>query len=409
MSKKKLFLLAFMLPLLCMGGGYQVNLMGNRYIGMGHIGTSLALDAGTIFFNPGNMGFVSSKFSFTGGISGIKSYNEFRYTSPSTVTASTDNPISPPFTVFGMGKINDKMALGLGIYTPFGSSVNWDDNWAGKYLVQKISLKTILVQPTFSYKISDKIGIGAGLVFAYGKVDLRRALPVSDTTGIEGQARLKGHTTNWGFNAGIAFHPTEDLSIGLSYRSKVNMNVKNGDATFTVPSSVSSNFPSPNSFDASVPLPANWNLGISYRFSDKLLVGADVNFVQWKAYDSLVFDFQNNTSSLSDSRNPKNYKNSFIFRLGGQYEVTEKFWVRAGGYYDISPVKSQYMAPETPDANRVGLSAGLSFFPVKGLSVDASFLFVDEMKREASYAPANFGGTYKSLAYIPGIGVTYNF
>jgi long-chain fatty acid transport protein len=36
-------------------------------------------------------------------------------------------------------------------------------------------------------------------------------------------------------------------------------------------------------------------------------------------------------------------------------------------------------------------------------------LFVNELKRTAIYQPANFGGTYKSYAYVPGIGLTYNF
>jgi long-chain fatty acid transport protein len=411
MSKNLIIALALLIiiPLSSKAGGYQVNLMGIRYIGMGHIGTSLYMDAGSIFFNPGNLIFVRSKVSITGGVSGIWAYSAFRNASPSLSEARTDNPVSPPFTLFAAYKLNEKLSAGIGVYTPFGSAVKWGDTWIGRYLVQDIALTTALVQPTLSYKINDKIGIGAGLVFAYGKVDLNRALPVSDSTGQEGHVNLKGHATNWGFNAGIAFHPTDKLSIGLSYRSKVNMNVKNGSADFTVPSSLSANFPASNTFNASVPLPANVNFGISYQATEKLLVGLDVNFVQWKAYDSLIFDFKTNTSSLPDSRNPKKYKNTFIFRAGGQYEICKKLIARAGAYFDNTPTRSQYFSPETPDANRIGLSAGLSWLPADRLSIDLSFLFVNELKRTATYAPANFGGTYKSLAYIPGIGLTYNF
>jgi long-chain fatty acid transport protein len=411
MSKKIIITLTLfiMIPFWSKAGGYQVNLVGIRYIGMGHIGTSLSMDAGCIFFNPGNLGFLKSKVSITGGVSGIWSYTAFRNESPSLTQAKTNNPVAPPFTLFASYKLNEKLSAGIGVYTPFGSSVRWQDNWTGRYLIQNISLKTVLVQPTLSYKITDKIGIGAGLVFAYGNVNLKKGVPVSDTSGQEGQAHLKGHATNWGFNAGIAFHPTEKLSIGLSYRSKINMNVKNGSADFSVPTSLSSSFPANNTFNASVPLPANLNLGVSYQISDKLLVGVDVNFVKWNVYDSLIFDFKTNTSSLSDSRNPKEYKNSFIFRAGGQYEISKKLIARAGGYFDNTPTRSQYFSPETPDANRIGFSAGLSWKPAERLSIDLSFLFVNELKRTAIYQPANFGGTYKSYAYVPGIGLTYNF
>lgn len=407
MSKKLLVFLALMVPLLVHGGGYQVNLVGIRYSGMGHIGTSLSLDAGSIFFNPGNMGFVPSRFSFTGGVSGIISYNRFRYNAPSTTVASTDNPLSTPFTLFGMGKIKDKWAVGLGIYTPFGSAVHWDDNWVGRYLIQRIALKTILFQPTVSYKISDKIGIGGGVVFAYGNVDLRRAVPLTSVSGEEAGVRLKGSTTNWGFNAGISVRPTEDLSIGFSYRSKINMKVKDGTAEFRVPSTLTGNFPPNTTFDASIPLPANWNLGVSYQISEKLLVGADVNFVQWNAYDSLIFEF--GPATIPDSRSPRLYENTLIFRLGGQYTVCKKIQLRAGAYFDNTPVNDQYLSPETPDGDRIGLSAGLSFFPAEGFSIDASFVFINQLESDGNFSPENFGGTYKTFAFIPGIGVTYNF
>jgi long-chain fatty acid transport protein len=407
MSKKLLLFLSLLIPLLSFGGGYQVNLVGIRYSGMGHIGTSLSLDAGSIFFNPGGLGFIPSKFSFTGGVSGIKSYNLLRYNSPSITEARTDNPLGTPFTLFGAARINDKWSAGIGVYTPFGSAVQWEDDWAGKFLVQRIDLKTILVQPTVSYKISDKIGIGGGIVFAYGKVDFKRALPLSDPSGQQSNVHLKGSTTNWGFNAGLTLKPTEEFSIGFSYRSKINMKVKDGSANFTVPASLSANFPSNTTFNASIPLPANWNLGISYKVSDKFLIGADVNLVQWQAYDSLIFEF--NPSTVPSSRSPRKYENTFIFRLGGEYTLCKKLLVRAGAYFDNTPVQKEYFSPETPDSDRIGLSAGLSLMPTERLSIDASFVYINQLKRDATFAPANFGGTYKSVAYIPGIGITYNF
>lgn len=401
------FLILLIIPLGVKAGGYQVNLVGIRYIGMGHIGTALSRDAGTIFYNPGNLSFLKDKCSITGGVSAVWAYTAFRK-SGSDYTAETTSPVSPPFSLFGSYKINDKIAVGLGVYTPFGSTVKWEENWAGKYLVKDISLRTICIQPSASYAITEKISIGAGLVIANGKVELNKAVPLNSAEMESGNAKLEGSTTNVGFNAGIGFKATEELSLGFSYRSRINMNVEGGDATFTVPSSVESNFPN-TTFDATLPLPANWNLGAAYQFTDKLMVGLDVNYVQWSAYDSLIFDFKDNTSSLTDSRSPKEYKNTFIFRVGGEYKASDKLTARLGGYYDNSPVDKDRMSPETPDANRMGLSAGLSYSPVEKLSIDASFLFVNEFKRTASYEPENFGGVYKSLAYIPGIGLSYNF
>jgi long-chain fatty acid transport protein len=85
-------------------------------------------------------------------------------------------------------------------------------------------------------------------------------------------------------------------------------------------------------------------------------------------------------------------------------------WViRAGAYYDPTPVPTDYLDPMLPSSNEIGLTCGLSVYPVKGLSIDAAFEYLMGTKRTDTYEPANFAGTYLSTFYIPGIGLTYNF
>jgi long-subunit fatty acid transport protein len=62
-----------------------------------------------------------------------------------------------------------------------------------------------------------------------------------------------------------------------------------------------------------------------------------------------------------------------------------------------------------PSSDEIGLTCGLSVYPIKGLSIDAAFEYLFNTKRSGSYSPANFSGTYASVFYIPGIGLTYNF
>jgi long-chain fatty acid transport protein len=106
---------------------------------------------------------------------------------------------------------------------------------------------------------------------------------------------------------------------------------------------------------------------------------------------------------------PTLYKNRLIARVGAQYFASKMFTVRIGGYYDPSPVQTDYLNPQTPSANQMGLTCGLSVYPVKNLSIDLSFLYVMGQQREGQYSPDNFKGIYKTDAYAPGIGLTYNF
>jgi len=388
-----------------LAGGYQVRLQGQKQTGIGLIGTPFALGASSIFYNPGSLSFMKDNYSFSAGASAILSNAVFRMEN-SDYKAETDNPTGTPFYFYGAGKIADEMTIGVGVYTPFGSSTKWDSDWEGKYLIQEISLQTIFIQPTVSYMISENFGLGAGLTIATGTVDLNNALP----TPVNGQFNMSGNTTALGFNVGAFMKLTDKLNLGIDYRSKINMKIDNGDTKFTeIPASLSGSFPSSGNFSAELPLPANLDIGFSYAFSEKFTLAAEMNYVFWSVYDSLIIDFKINNETLQDARNPREYKNSAIFRLGGEYKVSEKFIVRAGAYYDPAPTNENYFTPETVSLNTMAFTLGVSFMPVDGLSIDLSYLQLEGLEDDRTYEPENFSGTYKTRTFIPGIGLSYNF
>jgi long-chain fatty acid transport protein len=103
------------------------------------------------------------------------------------------------------------------------------------------------------------------------------------------------------------------------------------------------------------------------------------------------------------------YDSKLIARLGAQWKINNLITVRAGGYYDPSPVKDDYLDPMLPSANEIGLTCGLSVYPTRGLSIDAAFEYLMSGERNGNDINDNFAGTYKSAIFMPGIGLTYNF
>ncbi|HSZ71787.1 MAG TPA: outer membrane protein transport protein, partial [Cytophagaceae bacterium] len=257
---------------------------------------------------------------------------------------------------------------------------------------------------TVSYKINDKIGVGAGFVYGIGSINLQKDLPVTDANGNFGSAQLKGNANGVGFNAGIYLKPIEKLSIGITYRSQVNMKVNNGTATFNVPSSTGI---TNGSFTSSLPLPQVVSLGIGFSPIEKLLIAADISFIGWSSYKTLEFDYSNTNTPNTVSQ--RNYKNTFSYRLGAQYKVTNELKVRVGSAYEATPVQSGYVTPEVPDANRINLTAGIGYTFAEKLTVDASFTFVNFQKRTDTNIESNFSGTYKTYIAIPGLSLSYNF
>ncbi|MDB5257373.1 MAG: fadL [Chitinophagaceae bacterium] len=405
--KKLLIILIFLSPFLAQAQGFQVNLQGQKQQSMGGTGTGVALDEASVFFNPGAVSHLE-KNGVSLGISPTIANSTFESSSSQTQNR-TNSPVSTPFTGYAVfGREESKFKFGLGVYTPFGSTIKWEDGWAGRFQLTKLQLFSVFIQPTVSYKISDKIGIGAGFVYGIGKIDLRRDLPIVDGNGNYSSAKLTGNASGIGFNAGIYLKPIEKLSIGITYRSQVNMKVNNGNAEFTVPGSLSSSFPS-GPFTSSLPLPQVISIGVGVTPIEKLLITADVNFIGWSAYKELAFDYENNTSSLQDTKSVRNYKDTYAFRLGGQYSVKENLRVRAGIAYQLTPVQDGYVTPEVPDANKISYTAGIGYKFADKLTVDASFTFEDYAKRTDTNKESNFSGSYKTYIAIPGISLTYNF
>jgi long-chain fatty acid transport protein len=155
-------------------------------------------------------------------------------------------------------------------------------------------------------------------------------------------------------------------------------------------------------------LHATATLGGAYVLHKKHTLALDVNYVFWSVYDSLNFDFAENTDKLDDLKSGKHYQNSFIFRAGYQGELVENLYVRGGITYDMTPVQDGYLTPETPDANKLAVSAGLGY-RWKGLRMDVAFLWVEGAKRYDINLETNFGGTFKGRAFIPGLALSYDF
>jgi len=420
MKKLLSFVLFFLAGSTLYAGGYRVSIQGQKQLAMGHTGVAVISSAESVFFNPAGISFLDGKMNFSLGVSGIIA--ETRYENKEFGNAqNTESGLSTPFNFYATYKANDWLSFGLGVYTPYGSSVEWEKDWSGSHLVNDIDLKAIFVQPTVAIKISDQLSIGGGPIYVNGSVNFNKNLnkSLSDTEGNRTNVTVeqKGISA-WGYTLGVMIKPIEKLNIGFNYRSKVIVKAENGDADFENvpdglfnPSTGAKTNLADGKFDAELPLPAEITVGLSYEFCDKFLFAFDYNFAKWSEYEALVVVFDNDAGV---STSPRNYKDSETFRFGLQYEACNKLTFRTGIYFDESPVQDGYFAPETPRNDSVGYTGGVSYKINDKLSIDASFLYLqfDEIDNSYDHYQENgeavpFSGTYKSTVLAPGLGLSY--
>ena len=438
--------------------GYQVNAQSTKQSAMGHVGAAMKLGAESMHFNPAGLGFMTDKIDLSVGMSAA--FTNFKY-SEGNYSHKSDNTPSTPMYVYAGFKIYDNLSAGISVTTPYGSGLNWGQNWKGAHLVQDINLKSFAFQPTLSYKIFDRLSIGAGLMVMMGDFSMSRALlPAGSLNGFAGVAPLVPGLGDMikkyedvaavsttlagdadikvGYNLGVMYDINDKFTVGLSYRSKVAMHVSEGTAKLDYvnelelkgmldkvnPILVAGGM-SPvgvppldkGTFEAELPMPSNWNLGLTYKPTDKLLVSAEVQFVGWGAYDELNVQFTEEVLGGYSIQADKKYMNTRIYRVGGQYAATDRLDVRLGAYYDESPVRTDYLNPETPSMDKLGLTTGFSFRPVDRLSIDFAFSYVTGFGRDGSYTdidpltkqPRTFKGHYSVSAITPSLGLGYRF
>lgn len=386
---------------------FQVNFQGQKQQAMGCAGSADYIDGSSLFYNPGATAF-STESSVNLATTPI--FSHILYVDSATQQGyRSQNPVGTPFSAYGLFQLKKDFPLkaGIAVYTPFGSTVQYEEGWIGRFALTKLSLKAIFIQPTLSYKITDKIGIGAGFVFSTGEVNLQKDIPVQDSLGNFAHAELAGKAKGFGYNVGLSYKVTDKLTLGLTYRSKVQMNLKDGQATFTVPAALASSFPN-GKFTGGLPLPDVTTLGISFKPIEKLKIVLDVNHVGWKAYDTLAFDYVQNTSTLQDTKSARNYKSIFAFRLGAAYKISDAFEVRAGGGFGFTPVQKGFATPETPDANRAYGTIGFGYNAGKHLTIDAS-LYYTQLQRAETNQETNLSGTFTTKAIAPGIAFIYKW
>jgi long-chain fatty acid transport protein len=410
--KKVLLLALFMLAYTSIyAGGYRVALQGQRMLGMAHAGLSVFDNPETAYFNPAGMSFLKDKFAVSFGVSGIISKVKFQ-NSLYNWQAETQNPVGTPFYLYMTYQTGDNISFGLAIYTPFGSSAVWDDQWTGSQIVREISMKVFYIQPSLAYKFSDMLSLSASLIMAYGEINYEKDINryLTDEQGNKTYAVLNsGMVSSAGYALSLAFRPSDKVSIGMNYRSEITLDAKYGKAEFENVPAYLSNRLTTSGFSAKLPMPAEFGIGLSVKPTDKLLIAADYNRTYWSVYEKLVINFSN---GLPPSIADKYYNNTNTYRIGASYQVNDKVAVRAGYYYDESPLSKGHYSPETPSLDSNNYTFGIGYQMDK-LAIDFSFLYVDGKERtdytlvRGEGSPYKFGGTYVSNAIIPGIGITY--
>ena len=445
---------AVVLGTVCLGGtdvyasGFQLveqnaSGLGNAYSGQ----AAAAEDASTIFFNPAGMTRLKGKY-FQVSIEAIGPETTFTDAGSTRPVIPAAAPITIPVALGGDGgnagawtpvpnayvswQVTDRAWIGLGVNVPFGLKTDWEPTWVGRFHAVTSDIKTINVNPSIAFKLSDAVSVGVGANYQHLEATLSSAVPyggiavaasaqagpaaaiaqqailaqLGGPTGLarEGLSNIEGTTSSWGWNAGVLVHPSDEFRFGLSYRSSIKHSLE-GDVTFTnAPSftlpgalaplgaGINARF-ADGVVGTDVELPDTLSVAAAWQASEKVEFLADWTRTGWDKIQDLTIVRENGTELTST---PLNFQNTWRAGLGLNYQWSENLKVRLGGAYDKAPVTDSFRTPRLPASDRVWAAAGIQLKMGAGaLDVGYAHLFVDEAPSNLVMSPAELTSFFR--------------
>ncbi|MEA3405156.1 MAG: OmpP1/FadL family transporter [Pseudomonadota bacterium] len=262
--------------------------------------------------------------------------------------------------------------LGLGINVPFGSVVEYDQDWVGRYHAVYTETKTVNINPAISRQINDQLSVGFGLNAQYIHVNLTQKIDFGLTSvpqSNDGYADLEASGWGFGVNLGLLYQFENQSKLGLNYRSKVSHHAT-GTAEFMLPEDVSNPAYADQDIEASVALPAMASVSYELPIDQKTKLLADATWTGWSSFDELRIEFD----IKDDSVQPEEWKDVMRYSLGVLHQYNDQWTLRTGVAFDETPIKNELLrTPRIPDSDRLWLSFGAGYQLNDTMRIDVAY------------------------------------
>ncbi|MBA1235691.1 OmpP1/FadL family transporter [Stutzerimonas nitrititolerans] len=371
--------------------------MGTSFAGR----SSSADDATTLFGNPAGMSRLKrEEVSF--GVAAIHANTDIK--NASGAPGSNDGDMVP-FTAVPMGyyvkPIDDKWAVGVGVYVPFGLITDYEGGFSGRYHGDYSEVRVITVQPTVSYRFNEKLSIGFGPTINRIDGQLESAVPTGPFP--DSRVKIKGDDTALGFNVGMLYEITPQTRAGLTYHSKVDYKLE-GDTSF----SGAAFGPLAGKYDASLDLetPESVDVSITHELNDQWTLYGGAMLTRWSRLEAIVVENEGGAPVPVISEE-QDWHDTWSYAVGAAYKLNKQWTLRTGLAFDQSPTNNTHRSPRIPTGDRTAVSFGLAWNPTDDVTVDLAYSYLWE--EDTKIRQDSYNATYENSAHGFGAALSYRF
>jgi len=375
-------------------GGFAVREQSTEGQGASFAGIAAGgSDLSSMFFNPATITLFEGIQS-EGNASLILPYSKAKNGVGVIPGASSGNigKIALVPSNYASYQVNDNLFVGFMGNSPFGLVTKGNQTWAGSPHGVRSDLFMLQAGPVVGYKINDMISFGAAIRGVYSRVILTTFNPAVPTV-----AKVKGKDWGWNYSVGINLSPTDSTRIGIGYNSQTKLKydgVARAGGIVTAP------------ITAKLTTPGTLTVGLRQRLGEKFTFLAGFEWADWSSLKQLQIIHKQLGVPLQTT--PFNWKDSFLYSVGGEYKLNDATTLRAGFAFEDSPVPDSTRSVRIPDANRYWLSVGASRQVNEKLRISLAYthIIVDDGQVNLGGA-APLTATFKQNVNIISISGTY--
>lgn len=402
-----LFSALLLLPGIALSGGVE---HGSRAGGMGAPFAAISDDPSAMAHNPAGLAGQEGTNVYIGATAMALSTE---YTGTDGSTEKTEDQIFYiPHMYFSTDLGTDTVAAGVGVFSPYGiGGRQWSRDWTGRYLSTKSETGTIIVNPSFAVKISPLLSVGVGVDYLWAYAIDEKMLDQRPLGAGDGELDIKGDGDGWGYNLGILLSFPNGFNIGAAYRSGIDITIEGDADVLNIAPAVQPLFGGTRFRTvarSTIDFPEIWSAGVSYRPSEKLLLGLDVDWFLWSSVHESRVDFEKEVPSagFTDTVTEKDWKDIVTVKAGLEYMVRNNLALRFGYGYVQSPVPEHTVDPANAHSDQHNFSTGIGYSSEK-LSLDMFYMagFFEDRTVDNNI----LDGTYENFTQYAGASFGYRF
>ena len=297
--------------------------------------------------------------------------------------------------------ISDSLSLGMSVVVPFGSAIDYDEDWAGKNVATDTQMSTVQAMPSLAYRINDQWSLGFGITANQTHVEQNLMMQLGRK---QFEIGLEADGMAYGWTMGTLYEINDHHRIGVVYRSQVDTDLT-GEGTLEG-----------EAYDAEL----NWENPASLMISGYHDITDEFSLL-WDIGTTYYSAFETTNVTIDDSPIPgldtlelhRNWQDAQRYALGGHYALNDALTLQAGYSLDESPVSTADRSVDMPidDIERYALGALYKVNDTVDLSFSVEYADMGSAKTQTNDDPmfASPAGEFDTSVIATSFSLNYQF